>query len=164
MKVKIFILAVTLSTSATAVAAQRPDELIARYLFPADLVMRHQQEIRLTDKQRATIRAEMKKAQGQFFDLRWDVDREAEVLDKLVRQDTIDEKQVLAQIDKILALEQQLKRGHITLLVRIKNLLTPEQKARLSELKPKPQRAPGHRWRGRSGERPQGERLDRPRG
>jgi Spy/CpxP family protein refolding chaperone len=36
-----------------------------------------------------------------------------------------------------MALEGQIKNVHLTLLIRIKNLLTPEQQAKLDELKPK---------------------------
>jgi len=46
-----------------------------------------------------------------------------------------DEGNVLEQIDEVLAAEARIKRSQMTLLVRIKNILTPEQQDRLSELR-----------------------------
>ncbi len=55
----------------------------------------------------------------------------------LVKQERIDEQSVLAELDKILDLEREIKRAQISLVVKIKNTLTPEQQARLQELKSK---------------------------
>jgi Spy/CpxP family protein refolding chaperone len=53
----------------------------------------------------------------------------------LVKQPRVDEQQVLAQLEKVLALEREIKRAQVTLLVRIKNNLTPEQQAKLVEIR-----------------------------
>jgi Spy/CpxP family protein refolding chaperone len=47
----------------------------------------------------------------------------------------VDEAAVLAQVDKILALERDVKRTQLSLVVRIKNLLTEPQQAKLNELR-----------------------------
>jgi Spy/CpxP family protein refolding chaperone len=47
----------------------------------------------------------------------------------------VDESRVLGQADRILALEKEIKKTHLTLLVRVKNLLTREQQAKLSEIR-----------------------------
>jgi Spy/CpxP family protein refolding chaperone len=54
-----------------------------------------------------------------------------------LRQDQVDEQQTLAQLDKILNIEREIKRAQFTLLIQIKNRLTPEQRARLMEIKSK---------------------------
>ena len=41
---------------------------------------------------------------------------------------------MLAQVDRILALEREIKKAQISLLVRIKNILTPAQQAKLAEI------------------------------
>jgi len=56
----------------------------------------------------------------------------------LARQQRVDEQQVLAQLEKVLAAEREIKREQVTLLVRIKNKLSPEQQGKLSELRGKP--------------------------
>jgi len=45
---------------------------------------------------------------------------------------------LMAQLDKILNLEREIKRTHIALVIRIKNRLSAEQQTRLQELKRKP--------------------------
>jgi Spy/CpxP family protein refolding chaperone len=50
----------------------------------------------------------------------------------------VDESQTLAQLEKVLAAEREIKREQVTLLVRIKNKLTPEQQGKLLELRNKP--------------------------
>jgi Spy/CpxP family protein refolding chaperone len=42
---------------------------------------------------------------------------------------------VLEQADKIMGLEREVKRAHLTLLLRIKNTLTPEQIAKLEAMR-----------------------------
>ena len=63
----------------------------------------------------------------------------AEALVNVVKQDRPDEKQVLAQLDKVLNVENEIKRLRTGLLVRIKNILTPEQQAQLRGIKKTPQ-------------------------
>src|SRR5271169_6710035 len=46
----------------------------------------------------------------------------------------MDEQQALAQLEKVLAAEREIKREQVTLLVCIKNILTPDQQAKLSVL------------------------------
>lgn len=46
----------------------------------------------------------------------------------------------MGQLDKLLAAVREIKRTQLTLLVRIKNRLTPEQQARLRERRGKPPR------------------------
>ena len=60
-----------------------------------------------------------------------------EALSSLLKQNSVEEAAVLAQLDKVLAAEREIKRTQISLMVRIKNKLTPEQQARLRELRSK---------------------------
>jgi len=55
----------------------------------------------------------------------------------LVKQPRVDEPQVLAQLEKVLAIEREIKRAQVALLVRIKNNLTPEQQTKLLEIRNK---------------------------
>jgi len=61
-----------------------------------------------------------------------------ETLVSQLKQQTVDEQQVLAQLDKVLDLEREIKRAQMGLMVRIKNKLTREQQARLRQLRDKP--------------------------
>ena len=54
---------------------------------------------------------------------------------QLLQQTPVDEVKVLERADKIMSLEREIKRAHLTLLVRLKNLLTPAQIAKLKSLR-----------------------------
>jgi Spy/CpxP family protein refolding chaperone len=96
--------------------------------------MRFQQGISLTDAQRTRIIGEMSQAQAKFTELQWTLSGEEEKFAKMLQETTLGEQAVMAQMDRILMLEQNLKRAQLLLLVRVKNVLTPEQQATLSTL------------------------------
>jgi len=121
-----------------AAFAQQPapdGDPIARYLIPPELVMAHVQEIGLTDAQSASIKSEIRKIQTKFLDLQWDMQEETGKMTQLLQQSPVDEAKVLERADKIMSLEREIKRTHLTLLVRLKNLLTAEQITKLTALR-----------------------------
>jgi Spy/CpxP family protein refolding chaperone len=124
---------------AAGLRAQEPPapghDPLAQYVFPPDLVMRHAAEIGLQDAQRASIKERVVKAQTRFLDLQWDVQAESEKMARLLQAAPVDEVAVLAQADKVMGLEREVKKTHLALLVRIKNLLTDAQRDKLGELR-----------------------------
>lgn len=112
-------------------------ELIERNCFEPELVMRHQNAIRLTDEQKKSIRDAAVKIMPQFTELRWQQSAETEAMITLFNQERPDEQQVLAQLEKLLSIENEIKRLRAGLLVRIKSELTPEQQVQLRALKTK---------------------------
>ena len=66
--------------------------------------------------------------------MQWQLQDEAEKLIELLKQARIDEAQALAQLDKVLAAEREIKRAQIALLLRLKNRLEPDQQTRLQEI------------------------------
>lgn len=114
---------------------QPGDDPIGRQLFPPELVMSHHEEIGLQDKQRSAIRAEVVKLQSRVIDLQFQLGDESEKMVALLRGTPIDEAKVLEQADKVMALEREIKRLHLSTLIRIKNTLTPEQIAKLQEIR-----------------------------
>jgi Spy/CpxP family protein refolding chaperone len=136
-----FVLALALAVSAAVRAPAEPapgDDPIARVLFPPEKVLGHAQELGLDEAQRKGIRAELQKAQPKFLDLQLDLQVEVEKMTQLLQEKPVDEAKVLAQLDRVLALEKETKKTQISLLVRIKNLLTNAQQAKLAAL-PKPE-------------------------
>jgi Spy/CpxP family protein refolding chaperone len=109
------------------------DDPFAQYLYPPERVMAHAMDIGLDDAQKTAIRNEVQKVQGKFLDLQFELQGESEKMVRLLQEKTIDEPKVLAEVDRILALEREIKKAQIGLLVRIRNLLTPAQRARLTE-------------------------------
>ena len=111
-----------------------PDDPFARYLYPPERVMSHAMEIGLDDAQKTSIKNEVQKAQHKFLDLQFEMQGESEKMIRLLQEKPVSEANVLSEVDRILGLEKEIKRTQISLLVRIKNLLTPGQQAKLSEL------------------------------
>ena len=100
--------------------------------------MAHQKAIDLNDAQKASIRAELLKAQTRFTELQWQLQDAMEGLVSLLKQPSADESGVMSQLDKVLSSEREIKRTQISLLVRIKNKLTPDQQAHLQKLRAEP--------------------------
>jgi len=123
---------------------QQPPDPIAESVFPPELVLQHQDAIALSDAQKKTIRAEIKSAQGRFLDLQWALQSEVSKLVALLKPPHVDEAKALAQLGRVLDGEREVKKAQIALLVRLKNVLTPEQQARLADLRrpapPEPRR------------------------
>ncbi len=108
---------------------------IKQLLFPPNLIMKHRTELNLDDEQQNILKTEMQRAQASVFDLRWQLNDESEKLAELLKSIPIDEPELLAQADKVMALEHQIKRTHLTLLARLKNMLSKQQIEMLDELR-----------------------------
>ena len=111
------------------------DDPFARHLFPPELIMANQREIGLQDAQRTAIVDELQRSQASFVQLQWKMSAESEQLDALLGAATVSEALVLAQIDRVLAIEREIKRAQVGLLIRIRNTLSAQQQARLAELR-----------------------------
>jgi Spy/CpxP family protein refolding chaperone len=135
MRTSTWMLAIILLLGALAARAQPTADPIGEALFPPELVMQNQQAIGLSDQQKDSLKSELRQAQQQFTDLQWKLQDEVEQMAKLLSPNAVDEKQVLAQLEKVLNAEREVKRRQITLLVRIKNLLTAEQQGKLRALR-----------------------------
>lgn len=123
-----------LSFSAVRAQQQPQPDPFAGNLFPPELIMQHQQALGLSEEQKNFLKAELRKMQTRFTELQWDLQDEMEKLTTLMKQDQVDEAQVLTQLDKVFGLEREIKRTHIGLLIRVRNKLTLEQQARLREI------------------------------
>ena len=133
---RLFIAILLLSIPAFGQQPPSPnDDPIGRQLFPPELVMGHQEELALQEKQRTAIRAEVVKVQTRFVDLQWQLSEDTEKMVNLLRGVPIDEAKVLEQADKVMAVERDVKKMQLSMLIRIKNLLTAEQIARLQEIR-----------------------------
>jgi len=113
----------------------KPDDAFAQALFDPQLVLRHAQSIGLTAAQRRTILDELKATQTSLGPLQAEMTEPALDLVDLLNQSRVDEAKVVAKMDQVLKIENEVKKKQATLLVRIKNVLTPEQQARLRELR-----------------------------
>ena len=127
-------LGLLLGGSLLAQPAAGPD-VVAENLFTADLILKHQDTVGLVESQKAFFREEMEKSRERVAELQEKLNKEKAALAPLLKKDRIDEAPALAQSDKALALDQQIKREHLALLIRLKNRLTPDQQNKLAEIK-----------------------------
>jgi len=116
---------------------QRPPDPIAENLFAPELVIRYAQEIGLTDEQKEALKPEVEKAQARFKELQPQIQQEVQAGAALLKEERPDTEKVLAQLDKVLAVEREMKRLQLTLLIAIKSKLTAAQQTQLQELKQK---------------------------
>ncbi len=121
---------------ASAVRAQAPaPDPIAENLFPPELIMRYASDIALDPQQRTAVKEAVQKAQSKFLDSQWQLQEESEKMVRLLQVKPVDETAVLAQADRVMGLEREVKRTQLSLLVRLKNLLTEPQERKLTELR-----------------------------
>ena len=120
---------------AAQMAHQGPHDALAQFVFPPELVMQHHRAIGLKADQRAAITRAVGEFQPKVTEIQWQMQDEAQQLAALLEKPIADQAAVLAQVDKVLALEREVKRAHMTLLIQIKNTLTAEQQATLRTLR-----------------------------
>lgn len=136
MKARLLTLVVLFVSISVMAQQPRPEQdPIGENLFPPELVLQHQKEIGLDEAQKTFVRSEISKAQGRFTDLQWQLQDAMESLAALLSKSNADEQQVLAQLEKVLNVEREIKKLQITLMLRIKNKLSPDQQARLRQLR-----------------------------
>jgi Spy/CpxP family protein refolding chaperone len=117
-------------------SAQQPEQdPLGKYVFPPELVMQHQHEIGLTGEQKDYLRGEIQRVTMRFSELQWQLQDGMEGLVAAMKEDSVNEQQAQAQLDKVLDLEREIKHLHVGLAIRIKNKLTPEQQAKLLTIK-----------------------------
>lgn len=136
MKVKAMIVCILVAAAALIGRAEEKD--LSENLFPPELIMEHQQELKLTEVQMNFFKAEVRKTQLLLTEMQWKLEDEVEKVGGMLKPDRIDEQAVTAQLDKVLGLEHDIKRTQMALLIRLKNNLTPEQQKLLRELRNKP--------------------------
>ncbi len=108
---------------------------LAHLMFPPEMIMSHARQLNLTDEQKAFMRSEIQKTTSSFQELQWKLQDQMELLHESMKSTSVNEQQALAQLDKVLEIEREIKRLHIGLAVRLKNRLTPEQQEQLHKMR-----------------------------
>ena len=139
-------------SSVTLVSAQQPqpsqgpapqqprqprdgDDPLADAMFPPDMIMQHQRELGLTDEQKTFMRGEIQRTTTRFNELQWQLEDAMEALHETMKAPQVNEQQALAQLNKVLDAEREIKTLHMGMAIRIKNKLTPEQQMKLQSMR-----------------------------
>ena len=108
---------------------------VAGYLYTPELVIAHQDAIGLTGDQRMAIKVLQATSGLQIIQTQWRLSAGTEKLATLLAGPVVDEAAVLQQIDQVLALEREVKRAQLSMLVHVKNQLTAAQQQKLDKFK-----------------------------
>jgi len=92
------------------------------------------ERVGLSDKQIDQIHDLQYKADREKIDIHHELQRARLDLEQMMRADKPDRARVLAQVDKIGALETKLKKNRVGLMLQIRGLVTPEQWRKMESL------------------------------
>lgn len=114
----------------TAASAQGPGgdkDVFQGKLFAPNVILEHQDDLKLTREQFTQIRAAVVEVQANVAEHEWDL-REAyqRVLSEL-DENPVDAGKVLAHVQAALEAENEVKKLQVGMLIKLRNLLTDEQ-------------------------------------
>ena len=116
-------------------AQEKKDDKLEKAFFDPQLVLQRARDIGLTAPQRQQIMDAVKKIQTALVPIQLDMAEPAMDLLELVDQPQVDEAAAIAKADQVLKIENEVKKLQMSLLIRIKNVLTKEQQARLRAIR-----------------------------
>ena len=96
-------------------------------LFAPNVILEHQDALELTRDQFTAIRAAVVAVQGNVAEYEWDLREAYQRVLRDLDENPIDEAQVLANVEKALLAENEVKKQQVALLIQLRNLLTDEQ-------------------------------------
>ena len=118
--------------------AKDGDPAFMRHFFAPELVLKHARAIGLTKAQREAMVKDIGRVTGDTTQLQLTMMEGFGDVEALSAADPVDEQALLAAIHDVLSAELRVKEAHMGLLVRVRNLLTPEQRQQLAELREAP--------------------------
>lgn len=107
-------------------------ELGVRF-YPPQTILRHAKEIGLTPEQATKIRDEMLATRKRAIDLRAKIQHARLEAARLLAADKVDERAAGAQIDEAAKALAELQKLHVAEMVRVRAVLSPEQRQKLDE-------------------------------
>lgn len=128
-------LLVGLLAAPAARAQAKSDDAFAKAMFDPQLVLKNAQAIGLTAAQRKSILDEMRTTQTALAPLQIDMAEPAIELQELLELSRVDEAKAMAKIDQVLKVENEVKKRQAAFIIRVKNILTPEQQAKLRAIR-----------------------------
>lgn len=133
-------------------------QALGRFFYSPMQVMSQAAEIGLTPEQQQAVEELTSAHQTKFRELRFELGNEMTRMAALAVEHPVQEAPMLEQLEAVLALEAEVKRLQLRMLVQVKNLLTPEQQA---QLRAGGGRGPGGGQGQGSGRGPGAERFNR---
>ncbi|MCP4191935.1 MAG: hypothetical protein GY768_15075 [Planctomycetaceae bacterium] len=131
------LLCITLATFALGLAASRSvgQDTIERFFLSPDLLIQQKQKLNLTTAQLNTIQKQLEQADHDFRMHAQNSEAASRKMAQLLKADVANEEAVLNQLDAILAIEKLEKQLRLQVMIRLRNLLTAEQRKQAFTLK-----------------------------
>jgi TonB-dependent SusC/RagA subfamily outer membrane receptor len=104
-------------------------DIFQQKLYAPDLALKYREEAGLSADQVEKIKSIYNSELSAYNSKKWDLDAMMVKLEQLISQSNVDAKAANAQMEKSLALEIEIKKMKLAMLLKIKNLLTPAQQA-----------------------------------
>ena len=104
-------------------------------LYPPDQILQNQVALDLTDDQLAVLKRLLMETHNSTLDIQFALQRAAEGLHAALAVPHVHERDALAAADKVMQLETAMKKAHLTLMIRVKNLLTLDQQRKLDAMR-----------------------------
>ncbi len=132
-------------------------------LYPPGLVLRLAPRAGLRDDQTAKIRQDLFDTNLRVVDLESKAHKSRIEIERLLSAAQPDEKALFAQVDEAAKAGAEIKKQRLDLMLRVRQILTPEQRKQLDELRRYAWRGPGEDWHHGRGSLGPAEQAPRPR-
>jgi len=111
------------------------EDPFASVLFTPEEIMQHGRAIGLNDEQRDAATRLIEELQGRVVGLQWRLLDETESVREAMEGPRVDVDLAMDRFRRALDTETAIKRAHLELLIRLKNLLSPQQQDQLLRLR-----------------------------
>ncbi len=123
----LLVLATVVLAAGTASAKSPKEDVFKGKLFAPDVILEQREALNLTKQQFTEIRAAVVEAQADVAEYEWDMREAYQALMLELDRSPVSEAEVLKHASQALLAENQVKKKHMAMLVRLKNLLSAEQ-------------------------------------
>lgn len=114
---------------------QQPRDQLQDMFLPPELIMQNQEALALSDEQREAIHSRLQKLGPDFEQKQQALQQQFQAMQQLLRDEKIDEPKLMAQFNKILDQENEIKKMQFGLMLHIHETLSSEQRAKAQKLK-----------------------------
>ncbi len=118
---------ILLASAASAQGQGAPKDVFKGKLFPPNIILEHQDDLKLSKDQFTAIRAAVVEVQGAVAEHEWDLRQAYQRAMADLDESPVNEEKVLNNIDAVLQAENRVKKLQVAMLIRLRNLLTDEQ-------------------------------------
>ncbi len=118
---------VLFAAGASAQGMDAQKDVFKGKLFPPNVILEHQDALKLSKEQYTAIKASVVEVQASVAEHEWDMREAYQQALLQLDESPVDEDKVLVSVASVLQAENKVKQLQMTMLIRLRNLLTDEQ-------------------------------------